>query len=231
MNTKTLAVGLAVLGAMGVQHVKALEIDYGQNQAAGSQLAFNKSGSVDSFNFTGPAATTSTGQFKVFADDAAGTAIGDYGSLASSGFTVTSLMHQSLGGNNYFDSGTVAGSGVVTIVDHAGVTFTANVSFNSISETYGPQIKNTGIDGVTANLTSITYTGTEADLKTLAKEGVGSLTIDWTYNGKGLAGLFAFDSNVNYKGIITNAVPDGGMTLVMLGAALSGVVLMKRKIA
>jgi len=86
---------------------------------------------------------------------------------------------------------------------------------------------------VTYNLLGATYGGTQADLLALLALP-STISTSWAAN-RDLTQLFD-KGNVthqySYTGVISpQQVPDGGMTLVLLGVALSGVVLMKRQTA
>ena len=99
-------------------------------------------------------------------------------------------------------------------------------------------------DGISANTPNVsnggalggTYTGTSADLLALASTP-SNLSGTWSFNFKSLqtmmtSGSGALNKVANSGNFQSNAtVPDGGMTLVLLGFALSGVVLMKRQLA
>jgi len=80
------------------------------------------------------------------------------------------------------------------------------------------------------DLTSMTV-GTHTS-SVLDISGSGILHIDgyadtpgaWTFTANSLGGTFSFSSS-------NGAVPDGGMTVMLLGAALSGLALIRRKLA
>jgi hypothetical protein len=97
-----------------------------------------------------------------------------------------------------------------------------------------------GISSVTPNVTGPgilggAYTGTQLDLLALASTP-SNLSGGWSFNFKtlqtlttvGNGALNKVSANGNFQ--TTATVPDGGMTLVLLGFALSGMVLMKRQL-
>jgi len=87
-----------------------------------------------------------------------------------------------------------------------------------------------------AGMTGGDYTGTSLDLKALASTP-SNLSGGWSFNSKTLQSMTTVHSTVAVTSVSDNGnfqtqatVPDGGMTLVLLGFALSGVVLMKRQL-
>jgi len=97
--------------------------------------------------------------------------------------------------------------------------------------------------GVTLNLTGITYGGTQSDLVSLATGDLGpdgkgraELDLTWSFNGRTLTSQTQSGGGVHrvsYSGhVVSDAhtLPDGGMTLALLGAALSGAAVFKRRL-
>ena len=121
--------------------------------------------------------------------------------------------------------------------------FKGTVSFDTIVMLYqrtGPgshdlNLLADGISSAANNVTGGTYTGTQLDLLALAS-APAKLSGSWSYNFKSLpdmAKVGAGNNSVSAAGNFQSpaTVPDGGMTLVLLGFALSGMVLMKRQLA
>ena len=87
------------------------------------------------------------------------------------------------------------------------------------------------------NFTDIKYTGTEQDLIDLAKAGVGSETLNFTFaSGKSLTELTSGTTyRTTFSGSIegsptAQSVPDGGSTLALLGGSIITMVTLRRKI-
>ncbi len=97
-------------------------------------------------------------------------------------------------------------------------------------------------DGISSTIQNVTgsgvtggsYSGTQLDLLALASTP-SSLSGTWSFNQKSLVTLTKLGAGANKVSAAGNfqtlaTVPDGGMTLVLLGFALSGMVLMKRQL-
>lgn len=119
--------------------------------------------------------------------------------------------------------------------------FKADISFDTFTLVYKKTGSNLSFlgDGVTSmqnfNITGATYTGRQSDLVALATTGASAL-FGWNWNTKTLLQMTALNAGINkvrFKGNINSPanVPDGGVTLVLLGFALSGMVLIKRQTA
>lgn len=192
------------------------------------------------------------------AKNSPGSAIGDYALIT--GVYSISHVFDSTGNVNangvHVQSGTVTTSmgAQIVVVDHGynaalGLNavanraheFKANISFDTITLVYkkaGSKITYLA-DGVSSmqnfNITGATYTGREEDLVALATTGA-SATLGWSWNTKTLLQMTALNAGINkvsFSGNIDSPanVPDGGVTLVLLGFALSGMVLIKRQTA
>jgi hypothetical protein len=84
------------------------------------------------------------------------------------------------------------------------------------------------------NLTSVTYGGVQVDLKTLAAAGDLSDTVDFTFNPAETLTQLATTSSpleTSFSGTITNVVPDGAMTVGLLGGAFLAIAAIRRKMA
>ena len=197
------AVGLSTVGI-----ANATQISYGIT--AGSSIGFNGN---STFDFV---AGTNGADFVI----SSGTATGDLGTIGGL-FTIGTI------------SGTTAsitGPGSLTIVDGSD-TLTAGLTWNNISTVgTGSTLNYTG----SVNLTGVTYTGLNplsADLLAL----VGNTdedTLDFTFTSSPtLAQLADSAQSTSFSGTIaTVTVPDGGTTAMLLGAGLSGLALLKRKL-
>lgn len=80
------------------------------------------------------------------------------------------------------------------------------------------------------NLTSITYTGTVQDLIDLMGDtDEASATISFSFNpARTITQLKTTRAKTSYSGDLTS-VPDGGMTLTLLGASLTGLAMAGRR--
>lgn len=131
-------------------------------------------------------------------------------------------------------------------------TFTANASSAGVLSSIA--YTSTGVTGSGApttsgyqlNITGITYSGTEQDLISLASGdrpgplGNGRAQLIYTWQtppvGGSLLALTKLGAGIhkeNFTGNISSdahKIPDGGMTLVILGMSISGVALLRRSI-
>jgi len=134
------------------------------------------------------------------------------------------------------------------ITDEYRVTH-ANTAANTITSTtfLSDGITGTGpatTSGYTLNVTGISYGGSQLDLQELAAgnvtggPGTGRAQFDlaWSFDNKKLVTLTQVGGGVNkvsYAGHIrsdAHPLPDGGMTLVLLGVALSGAALFRQRL-
>jgi len=152
----------------------------------------------------------------------------------------------------------LTGSGTLTIKDHNGVNLTGTVTLDNLTDTYngtgvpGGPVSGihftsngftgsgaTGNGGVILNITGISYAGTEADLLEFVNDDTnrGQLAYAWqippvsSLDLKDLTKVGAGTHSQTFSGSlqVQAAAPDGGLTVALLGAALSGVALLKRK--
>jgi len=187
-------------------------------------------------------------------------AVGDYG-LMTGTFSITTItenpVSQSANGT-HVETGTVTTSvGAKVILVDKGYNpalpgglaaagnlsheLKANLTFDTITLVYSKSgshltyLADGVSDNAALNMTGASYTGTQIDLIALATQSA-SITAGWSWNSKTLKQMTAIgagNTKVSFDGNIqSNAnVPDGGMTLVLLGFALSGVMLVKRQMA
>jgi len=152
-----------------------------------------------------------------------GDSIGNLGAISG----VFSIGAVSISGTT--ESAPVTGSGVMSIFDGS-ATLTGTVVWNMISTTGTGSTLN--VNGV-LNLTSITYAGGGSDLGALAAAGSAYEVITLQFvPAKTLTTLANATSplTTSFSGSITTAVPDGGMTIALLGLALLGVGGLHRKL-
>ena len=258
MNKTTLLFGVAVgVGSLGVQQAMGLELDW--TKIGDAKMVFKSAVGATAANFTFQHSTT-TGSgfdFSIYnsSNTGAGTAIGDLG-LFTGTFNITGLVENPLntGANGlHVETATVTASvgAQVIIVDggynaglglnapaNANHEFKGTVTFDTIVLLYNKSGSSLtyvadGISSSIPNITGGTYTGTQADLLALAT-GPSNITGGWTFNGQSLKTMTTSGSGllnpVNSSGGIITTVPDGGMTLVMLGLGLSGLMLVKREL-
>jgi len=204
--------GLAIVGSGSAM---AVTINYSSSfeSGLGSAINFNGTGgfyfSVDGagndFQITGPIGNSANG---------------DYGTMGTQVFTIGTIS-----GN----SASVSGSTTLTIVGGGG-TLTGTLTWLNIQQqgTGG----NLNLIG-NVNLTGVTYTGTDATLKALATNSGGNDldTLSFQFGSDmTLAQLVGPPAqNSSYSGSISNS-PDGGATVMLLGAALSAMGLLRRKL-
>ena len=152
-----------------------------------------------------------------------GDSIGNLGSISG----VFSIGAVSISGTT--ESAPVTGSGVMTIFDGS-ATLTGTIVWNQISTTGTGSTLN--VNGV-LNLTSITYAGGGNDLGALAAAGSAYEVITLQFvPAKTLTTLANTTSplTTSFSGSITTPVPEGGMTIALLGLALLGIGGLHRKL-
>jgi len=150
-----------------------------------------------------------------------GSAINDLGEITGS-FSIGAIT-TSAG----VSTASVGGTGAFII--HDGVnTFSAVLTWVNIQQSgTGGTLNTTG----TANMTGITYAGSNADLLALKTKGSGGNSLTFTFipaisltDLKGGAG----SHQTSFSGTV--ATPDGGTTVVLLGFALAGMGTLRRTI-
>jgi len=198
--TAVLALATAAIGF--VNSAKAVE--FGYSSTPGSSIHFD---GASHFNFQ-PAVNN----FQVDSGSCAG-CFGEIGGTFTIG-TITSVPTMF----GVLSNAPVTGVGTFTIHDGAGFDLTASLTWENIT-----QISSFGFLNVTgvANLTNITYGGTNPDLVALFNQQPGQNVLDFSFipavdlsvlkNGPGA-------HSTTFSGVIT--APDGGATVMLLGAAL-----------
>jgi len=82
----------------------------------------------------------------------------------------------------------------------------------------------------TVNLNTITYTGGNADLVALKNAGSAVDVLSFQFTGPvTAANLKTGKYSTSFSGSITAGVPDGGMSLLLLGGALTGLACIRRR--
>ncbi|HAB17944.1 MAG TPA: VPDSG-CTERM sorting domain-containing protein [Verrucomicrobiota bacterium] len=128
----------------------------------------------------------------------------------------------------------VAGTGTFSIFDGVD-TLTATVAW--VEATSLKTIISIATLGVTGNLTSVSYSGSDPDLLAFVAGIDETAVLSFTFPppGKSLAELTAPGSRATtYSGNVVSTpvnVPDSGATLILLGAGLCGLSLIPRRFA
>ena len=189
----------------------ALQIDYATT--TGSAISFDGSSHFS----IGPGSDS----FTIVGGSAAGL-LGDISGTFTIG-SITTVGTQS--------SASVTGDGELVIHDGAS-NFKATLHWIDIVQVgTGSTLNDTGV----LNLTGISYSGSNADLLALASAGsaVNVLTFQFA-PAVSLTELANSSHSTSFSGSILTepqVVPDGGMTVTLLGLALSGLALIRRSLA
>jgi hypothetical protein len=202
-----LYIAALIAGSIGAIGNSAMATQISYSSANGADIIFNGTGG---FSFTSPGPDLTIQSGSAFGDS--GTISGSYqiGTISTSGGTSTA---------------SVTGSGVLTIVDGL-QTLTANLTWVDIVQNgTGSTLNDTGA----VNLSNVTYGGSNVDLLALATAINDSDTLDFTFiQAQSLSTIASTSESTTFSGTIAT-VPDGGTTAMLLGAGLSGLALLKRK--
>jgi hypothetical protein len=204
-----------ILGAVSLQTVGASPLQLGFSSIVGSLITFDGSG-----NFT--FVNSGTNDFQINNDNSgntgANTALGLFGNLSGT------FAMGTISGGNYAP---ITGSGTLTIHDSAAQTLTATVQWIDITTSgTGSTLNDSGV----ANLSGLTYTGTDADLVTLKNSILASGTLSFTFNpAVSLSTLKSTAEATTYSGTIS-AVPEP-MTFSLMGAGLLGLGLLRKRLS
>jgi hypothetical protein len=201
-----LAVGTALLAW---NTTRANEIDY--SNVTGASINFNGN---STFNF----ATTdlSGNMFRITTVGPAQNLLGSIGGTFTIG-TVTTV-----GG---LSTAPVSGSGLLTIHDGLSNDLTGTVSWLDMQQAGTGDSLN--INGQ-LNLTNITYSGLNTTLLQIANSHSANDTLSFQFSSAvTLAQLKTTVQATSFSGSIS--APDGGTTVMLLGFALSGLALMRRR--
>ncbi len=225
-----LAAGVAFLGN---QANAGIDINSVGTGGVGDNGLIRFTGSTDSFQFINAASTPT---FSFVANGSISGAAG-LGSISGT-YTIGAVTV-----SGPLQTAPVSGSGVLTIDDNGsaigGNLLTANVGWIDIF-TFGTA---GGLNaGGSVNLTSIAYSGANADLLALKNgfNNTGVATIQFGFvPAKTLNDLKADTApgggaNVNdstFTGDLSAAVPEGGSTLLLLGGGLLGLLAFRRRLA
>ena len=221
---KNMLLGMGLgLAALASPQAKALGLDF--SSVAHSFMQFD--GVAGSFTFTAPTQV----QFQITGSDGVGDSVGDDGWFTGV-YNVAALTP---------GSGMVATTGSMTIRDHGGQNFVATfANFININAA-GTDIHLNGPG--TVDLTGVSYAGGESDLQMLARYldqsvawSASSLSYfsDRSHAPATLLDVFQGGSHAfrtGYSGQIVAAtpVPDGGLTLLLLGGALTMLGVVQRR--
>jgi len=220
----TLAAGLFAFAAP--QAANAITLNFSSVTNAG--ITFNPVG--DTFSFT-----DGDGGFDfAIGGGATGAANGLKGNLGGT-FTIDGPIITSPGpflGTIIEQSSVSSSSGTFSIVDASNQVFFANVSWIDIYTMGNPLSTQGGINaGGVLNLSGITYSGTNVDLLnlSLAPNGLGAITFQFQ-PGQFLSNLTAGTTPqaTTYSGTVSS-VPEGGSAMALLGLALIGIEIVRRK--
>ncbi|MGH7996192.1 MAG: hypothetical protein ACREFX_07565 [Opitutaceae bacterium] len=208
LGIKKLGIGLALAAGLAVgNQALASPVTISYSSTAGSDITFTGGGN---FNFT--PVSGSNFQLNDGSDDL-GLITGAYkiGTISGNSAPVTDTT-----------------AGMISITDGSGVTLTADVSWVSITQNGASSALNE--DGL-ANLTNISYSGSQADLIALAAGGNGSDVLNFTFNpSESLSKMAAGGLSTSFSGSLSS-VPDSGATamLIGLGVAALGIGLMTQR--
>ena len=216
-----LGIGVGLFALVSPQ-AKALVLNYSSVQD--SFIQFN--GVAGNFSFTAPTQT----EFHIQSSDGTGDSVGDSGWFSGT-YNVAALTPS---------SALITTIGTMTIQDHGGNNLVAHfVNFININAS-GTDVHLNELG--TPNIFNITYAGSEVDLQNLRDYldqtivlSASSLSYfsDRSHAPATLIDLFqggkaAFRTGFSGQ-ISAGAVPDGGMTVLLLGGALSVLGLIKRR--
>lgn len=201
---------LAVLALLPGAPLRAINLDFGSSP--GATLRFAGDGT---FSFVDSTAGIYNGTDFVINLSSSGrtgsnSAVGLLGNLGGT-FTIGAISS---------GVATVTGSGPLSITDGANL-FAGSVQWLQIHQT--ATSGNLNLSGV-VNVTGITYGGSNQDLMELAAPGSASAVLSFSFASPGysLAQLASTTVTTSYNGDLhtSRSVPDGGATLLILGAAL-----------
>jgi len=218
----TLAPALG-LGMLAVLPAQALEIQFDPINGQ-LPLKITDAGTVATFTFA-PGY-----DFYVYSDLGGAGTLSTLDSVQVSGsFTVA----RSVGGG----MASLAGQTLqLSIWDHTGPVggpdlgdlhhLTATIDLTSISETGSSGALQIG------DLSNVIYHGVNQDLQTFAAEPPQTFSFAWTLNSSLTLNQLVNDNGkkIGPNGDLNTAVPDGGLTIGMLGFALVGAAGMRRKL-
>ena len=219
LNLPGLATGALLLAAMTCQNAQAnASLDF--SSIIGANVVFNGTGGFYFKNATTGAGAGNSFQV-INADNLPGDSVGDYGNMSGT-YSIGAITT-----SGATESAAVTGSGIVTIND-GGFVLTGTLVWDDITTVgTGTTLNITG----KLNVTSVTYAGSQVDLQTLAAAGSLSDTVDFTFNpAKPLTTLKNTPEHTTFSGSIT-AIPDGAMTVQLLGGALLAIAAVRRKMA
>jgi len=186
----------------------------------------NISGSSINFNGTGGFTFTSTGSPSANIQMIDSTAVGLLGNISGS-FTIGTVVVTPPPFPNPFHilpTSTASAGGTGSLVIYDGSTdLTATLTWGDIIQYGGGDALN---DTASVDLTNIIYHGTNADLLSLASTGSGINVVTFQFTSQeSLAQLKATNISTSFSGSMIAAVPDDGITGLLIGMGISGIAL------
>ena len=209
--TMTAGSAFAVTEVIGYDAVTNAYLNFAGNGGLGSAL------NPPTFYFTAP----SSADFSI-TSSSTGASNGDLGSFSGT-WTITSPITT----EGTAEIAGVSGSGTLTIIDHSSVPLTATIQWLKI-ETNTAGSNGSLNDTLVANISGVSYSGTEADLLNLMNAAIaGDLTWTMSTTGLDLTALTtsgAFNKTAAWSGeIIASPVP---ATALLFGSGLLGLALL-----
>ena len=203
----------AVIGAglLVTQQLSAITLSFAN--VVGANVEFL--GINDTFHFN--PGSSLLNQFRITASDGVGDSVTDMGRINGT-FHIGAITI-----NGGLQTAPVTGVGSVVIHDGSGFDMSASLVWNEIqtSGTAG-SLNLTGL----LNLSSVTYHGAQSDLHAMAAPHVGTAVLSFTFiPARTLTQLTAnaSDKKTSFSGTLNaQTIPDGGATLMMLGAGIVG---------
>lgn len=213
-----LATGAMLLTAVTSQNAQATSsIDF--SSIIGADIVFNGTGGFYFKNATSGAGAGNSFQVINASADLPGDSVGDYGNMTGT-YTIGTITSKNGG-----ETASVTGSGILTISDGS-FSLTGTLVWDDITTVGTGSTLN--INGM-LNVTGVTYAGSQVDLQTLAASGGLSDTVDFTFNpAKPLTTLADTSLKTTFSGSIAT-VPDGAVTVELLGGALLAIGAVRRK--
>jgi hypothetical protein len=205
---------------MLAQQAQAIALNFGNTPTG--QISFDGASHFD-FPVTGVAGPANN-SFKITGvTGGAGTSVGFFGTMTGPA-----------GGWTFDGAGNVTGSGTLDVFDGS-AHLTAALTWSKLTVN-GPGTGGQLNEFLTANLTGITYSGADPDLIALAGPGFGTETLSWTFptGGHFLSNLASVAQTTSFSGSLETTpppLPDGGMTVALLGLAFLGVEGLRRKLS
>ena len=213
---------IAALSVLNQTPAQALEMDYAS--VPGGLIQFDGLGG-GGFSFSSISGVPGLVNLQIgYSDSFTASSVGDYG-LVSGNFALSGVS-----GN----TATVTGSGTLVIYETASDYITGTVDWQTI--TVDQAFGHLNLQGAVNSLTSVSKTGIvgQQDLVDLAVAKNGIITLSFNTLGgakNSLAYLMNHQYQSTFSGAIISSVPDGGMTMALLGFVMVGVEGVRRRFA